>query len=196
MTDRRPDFDELVGGDDLDPVESARLRALHDLLVSAGPPPDVSPDLRAAVDQVPKVRRLPLRDHRYRNTLIAAAAVAAVALFGGGYLVGNVSRADAAYTVPMAGSHGERAELVVYERDGAGNWPMRLRLEAVTLREGQVYELWLTKDGVPKVQCGSFLAKPGKTTVPLNAPYRLRQFDGWIVVEKGKSDALLWTVKA
>jgi hypothetical protein len=39
-----PDFDELVGTD-LEPEERDRLRHAHDLLVAAGPLPELSPEL-------------------------------------------------------------------------------------------------------------------------------------------------------
>ena len=35
-----PDFDELVGTD-LEPGERARLERVHELLIAAGPPPDL-----------------------------------------------------------------------------------------------------------------------------------------------------------
>lgn len=195
MSDRPPadpDFDDLVGGGDLDPVEEERLRRVHDLLVAAGPPPDLSPALRTAGQEPPRARLIPLR--RRRTLLLLAAAIAAVA-FGAGYLVGARGE-HAAYTVPMEGPYGARAEIVVFDRDAAGNWPMELKVSAVTLRAGVVYELWLTKDGEPKRQCGAFLAAAGRTTVPLNAPYRLRQFDGWVVVPRGSRTAVLWTAGA
>ena len=44
MTDR-PNFDELVGGDDLSTDEAARLQRVHDLLIEAGPPPELPPHL-------------------------------------------------------------------------------------------------------------------------------------------------------
>lgn len=183
-----PDFDDLVGGDDLDPREADRLRRVHDLLVTAGPPPDLSPLLRE-VPEPSNVRVLPVRR---RRTILVAAAALAIALFGAGYLVGARGD-DAAFTVPMTGSHGERAELAVFDKDAAGNWPMELKVSAVTLREGEVYELWLTRKGKLVEQCGAFLAVPGRTTVPLNAPFKLRQFDGWVVVPKGSQKAVLWT---
>ncbi len=62
---------------------------------------------------------------------------------------------------------------------------MRLDVAAATLIEGSVYELWLTRAGKREVQCGSFLARPGKVSVPLNAPYKLRDYDGWIIVPHG-----------
>ena len=42
------DFDDVVGGDDLSPDEEARLRRVHDLLMEAGPPPDLPPELERA----------------------------------------------------------------------------------------------------------------------------------------------------
>ena len=43
---RPPDFDELIG-DDVDDLERARLRRVHDLLVAAGPPADMPAALAA-----------------------------------------------------------------------------------------------------------------------------------------------------
>lgn len=191
MTDHRPDFDDLVGGDDLGPAESDRLRRLHDLLVAAGPPPDLSPELRSAPAPSANVAILPARR---RRTILVAAASLAIAVFAAGYLIGARGD-DAAYTVAMEGSRGERAEIVVFDKDAAGNWPMQLKVSSATLTAGKVYELWLTKDGKLEQQCGSFLAQPGKVSVPLNAPYKLKQFDGWVVVQRGSEQAVLWTPK-
>ena len=41
-----PDFDELIS-DDVDDLERARLRRVHDLLVAAGPPADMPATLAA-----------------------------------------------------------------------------------------------------------------------------------------------------
>jgi hypothetical protein len=39
----RHDFDDLVGGDGLDPADAAALHRVHELLVEAGPPPGYTP---------------------------------------------------------------------------------------------------------------------------------------------------------
>ncbi len=39
------EFRDIVGTEGLDPDEEARLRRVHDLLVQAGPPPDLPPAL-------------------------------------------------------------------------------------------------------------------------------------------------------
>ena len=65
----RPDFDDLVGSD-LDPGERARLERVHELLVTAGPPPEAAFD--APVTLLPT---------RRRGALLALAAALAVAAF-------------------------------------------------------------------------------------------------------------------
>ena len=55
---------------------------------------------------------------------------------------------------------------------------------------GNVYELWLTRGGEPVAICGSFVTEEdGNASVPMNAPWPLDKFDGWIVVEAGLDDA-------
>ena len=38
-----------------------------------------------------------------------------------------------------------------------------------------------------------FAVAGDETTVPLNAPYRLSEFDGWVVVPTGSEDRVLTT---
>ena len=55
---------------------------------------------------------------------------------------------------------------------------MRLEVSGLpALPTGQSYTLWLTKDGKLAESCGSFVVGDGTTKVPLNAPYKLKQFD-------------------
>jgi hypothetical protein len=191
MTERIPDFDDLVGGDDLDRSERERLLRVHDLLVAAGPPAELPERLRTVTP--PRATIIPF-PRKYRFTAAAAAALVGVALFGAGYGVGQIGGDAEAFTVPMAGPRGATAELVVFRRDEAGNWPMRLKVTGLEpLAGGEVYELWLTRDGKAVAQCGSFAADPGRTEVPLNAPYPLGEgkFTGWIVVRSGSPEHTL-----
>jgi hypothetical protein len=41
---RHPDFHELVGND-LDPAERERLERVHEMLIAAGPPPELPQEL-------------------------------------------------------------------------------------------------------------------------------------------------------
>ena len=49
-------FDDIVGTEGLSREEEATLRRVHELLVAAGPPPDLSPDL--SLPPVPAERQI------------------------------------------------------------------------------------------------------------------------------------------
>ena len=68
---------------------------------------------------------------RYRYTALAAAAVAACALFGLGYLAGGGGGNDPLRTVAMSGANQASGQLAVFEKDAAGNWPMELRVSGL-----------------------------------------------------------------
>lgn len=199
---RPPDFDELFDGEELSPDERGRLRQAHDLLVRAGPPAELPPALTEPPQTGAKVRFLPRR--RRIAALLVAAALLLVA-FGGGYLVAHHGRGSSpavAFTVKMHGTPQAPtavASLQVLEQDEAGNWPMLMRVHGLKpLPKGGYYELFLTRNGKLGPACGTFRATRGTTEVPLNAPYRLKQFNGWVVTKHVPghavaSDALLTT---
>ena len=89
----------------------------------------------------------------------------------------------------MSGA-GATAQLDLFEKDAAGNWPMELRVRGLA---SGAYELWLTRGGKLAKPCGAFAVSARETTVPLNAPYRLRDFDGWVVVAVGSEKPVLTT---
>lgn len=192
MSERPPDFDELVGAD-LEPPERDRLLRVHELLIAAGPPPELA-DLGS-----PPSANVHVLPRRRRGVLAAIAAALAVLVFATGYLAGM--RGDDPGTfeiVPMTGvgeAEAASATIEIYNVDAFGNWPMRL--ETRDLRpstDGRLYELWLTKGGRLVAPCGRFFAEAdGVTVVPLNAPYRLDQYDEWVVVEEGSETPLLTT---
>jgi hypothetical protein len=182
-----PDFDELVGPD-LDPAEHDRLQRVHDLLVAAGPPPDFVPVAAAEVVQ--------LRPKPRRGALVAIAAALAVALFALG--AAAVRGAGDAFVVSMSGTGAApaaSASIHVLDLDSAGNWPMEVAVEGLKpTQSGRPYELWLTRAGKREGLCGSFLTNAnGSAVVPMNAPYRFNEYDGWVVVEQGSDTALLTT---
>ena len=193
---RPPDFDDLLGGEELSPDERRRLRLAHDLLVRAGPPPELPPALAEPPETRASVRLLPRR--RRFATLLVAAALLLVA-FGGGYLVAHHGRSSSspavAFTVRMHGTAGAPqavASLQVLAKDRAGNWPMLMRVRGLKpLPKGGYYELFLTRNGKLGPPCGTFRVHGGTTEVPLNAPYRLKRFNGWVVTQhvEGRSAA-------
>ena len=185
MTTRPPDFDELVGAD-LAADERARLRGVHDLLVAAGPPAELSPALEGPPSVGGAVHLLP---RRRRSAVLLLAAALAAAVFGGGFLAGAVTHPSASKSATLViRMHGTaavpkaRATIALLTADKAGNWPMRFTVLGLPkLPRGGYYELYLTRHGRISAACGTFNVHGGRTTVSLNAPYELKGFDGWVV---------------
>jgi hypothetical protein len=177
-----PDFRELVG-DDLPPEEEARLRQIHELLLVAGPPEELPPTLAAPpLERRGRVLEFPVR-RRLGAALVLAASFAAL-LFGGGYWAGAQRHAfETEETFAMRGPSDAFASIRMAPADKAFNWPLELRVHGLRdLPKGGYYELLLTKDGKPGLSCGTFRTHDGKTTIVLNAPYPLKEWNGWIVV--------------
>jgi hypothetical protein len=191
MSGRGPDFDELVGSD-VESSERARLLRVHEALLEAGPPPDLPPRLSAP--PVSSVVPLARRRRRKAGLVLLAAAFGAVA-FAVGFLVAESGGPKTDRVIALGGPGGATASLVVFEIDDAGNWPMELEVEELgPPASGGRYQLWLTKGGKLAALCGSFLAEPdGTTVVPMNAPWRFSEFDGWVVVEEGSEIPVLTT---
>jgi hypothetical protein len=196
---RVPDFDELVG-DDLTPEERARLRRAHELLLAAGPPPELPPSLAHAPDPEPKVSYLP---QRRRFTVIGIAAALGLVAFGAGYLTGG-GRNNGFATAGSKTMHGTAlapgasATLRIARPDPAGNWPMRFSVKGLRPLHGGYYELYLSKNGRPVATCGTFTVHAGTTVVSLNAPYEFKRFNGWVVTRhdpgaRGEGPVLLTT---
>jgi hypothetical protein len=190
---RRPDFDDLVGYN-VPAAERDRLRRAHDLLVEAGPPPELSPELEAV--PWPEDALQPLfgrrREHKARRPVLLAAALA-TAIFVG-FLLGQATTSDSSSvsttkTVELHGTplaHNALATLKLGKEDAAGNWPMVLHVTGLpTLEHGGYYALFLTKGGEPLVSCGTINVS-GATSVRLSAAYALERFDknGWVIVRQ------------
>jgi hypothetical protein len=181
-----PDFDELVGHD-LEPNERARLLRAHELLVAAGPPPELPPAL-AHPFEPREAEVVPFFNRRRHATIAVLAAALALALFGGGFLAGHHSRGgfSSERTIPMrataAAPTGAIASIALGSKDEAGNWPMLVRVSNLSkLAPGGYYVLWLSRHGRPIAPCGAFVVEGPETQVQLNAPYKLNRFDGWVL---------------
>jgi hypothetical protein len=184
-----PRFDELLG-DDVPAGELARLRRVHDALVASGPPPELSPPLREPPGR-PHAEVVPILPRGYPRRRGAAAAVLAAALaiaaFGGGYLAAS-DEFEATRIVKMRGTDAApnaRASIQLGKPDDGGNWPMVLTIQGLQPLPGRgYYELYLTRDGEPLAQCGTFdVEGDGQTKVQLSAAYDLERFDGWVVLK-------------
>ncbi len=184
---KHSDFDELVGAE-VEGPERERLQAVHELLLAAGPPPELPPGLAlppgAERDEAVRV----LRSRYPRRRLVAAVALAvtlALAAFGGGYLVGG--RDDSPIdTVKLDATHaaeGAVAAVRIFAADDAGNHALHLTVRGLeTLPARGYYELGMTRNGELVASCGFFKVEGDKTEVMLNASYDLAKYDGWAIV--------------
>lgn len=176
-----PEFRDLLG-DDLPAEDRARLERVHELLLAAGPPPELPPSLAEAPDRASRPpSRLPRR--RLGAAFALAAAIALVA-FVGGYVAGyERNNFDATREVSMHGTSaapGARGVIKLGDRD-KGNWPMVLTVRGLPrLPARGYYELFLRRDG-HFLLCGSFNVEAGATSVDFSVPYTFERNDGWIV---------------
>jgi hypothetical protein len=155
------------------------------MLVEAGPPPELPPKLEAPPALGGgKVGFLPRR--RRGAMLVLAAAIAAIA-FGAGYLAGAADPGgDSNRVLALHGTALDpdaRGSIELSGRDDAGNWPMLVDVRGLKeLGPRGYYEVLLERGGKVVGPCGSFLVQDGAAKVVLNAPYRIKQGDGWLVV--------------
>ena len=190
---RGPDFDDLVDPE-YNELARERLRRVHELLVKVEPLPELPSKL--APPRVPYSVRL--APQRGRVALVALAAIFGLLAFGLVSLVldgGESPRVDR--VIVMKGTkqaRGTTASIVLFEADSAGNWPLEITVNGLAPSAKRSYELWLTKAGKLAALCGSFRAEAdGSTVVPMNAPFKLREYGAWVVVRKGSKVPLLTT---
>jgi hypothetical protein len=194
-----PEFRDLLG-DELPAEERARLERVHDLLVEAGPPPELPPSLAEAPDRGEQAPSwLPRR--RVGAGLSLAAAIAVVAFLGGYVLGFSHNNFDTKREVSMHGTSeapSARGLIKLGEQDKAGNWPMAVTVKGLPrLPERGYYELWVMRDD-KFLRCGSFNVEAGTTSVDFSVPYTFERNDGWIVTrwrrgEREPGPALLTT---
>jgi hypothetical protein len=183
------DLRDLVGAN-VPEEELTSIRRAHELMLAAGPLPELPPSLHdpPAVDDARDASAafalLPRRGGRIL-TLAAAFALLTLVI---GYVVGNHRGGfETDYSVAMKGTQAApRAEGVIRvgHRDSVGNSPLELQVVGLKrLPQHAYYVLYLTRHRKPAVSCGTFRVHGGATTVRMNAPYRFRSYDGWVVVE-------------
>jgi anti-sigma-K factor RskA len=189
----RPEFRALVG-DDLSPGERARLERVHELLVTAGPPPELPPALLEPPGESPGASLIGLPRRRAGAMLALAAAIALVA-FLGGYVAGKNGQGEgfnAIKTLPMHGTgtaEAASATIKIGSPDTSGNLPLRVVVHGLPpLQPGSYYEMFLTKHGRPVAACGIFTVGGRNATVPMTLPGTARGYDGWIVTREAPGD--------
>ena len=190
---RGPDFDALVG-DDVSAEERDRLRRAHDLLVAAGPPAELAPELESVPwpdDALAPVWAGGRKSRPRRKVILAAAFATAIVI---GVVLGQATNSstpsiDAQRSVKLQGTELARnasGTLELGKRDRHGNYPMVLHVKNLPKLPGTgYYDLYLTKGGKPLVLCVTFNVD-GETVVRFSAAYALEHFDhnGWVVTRQ------------
>ncbi len=178
-----PEFRDVVG-EGLPPAEHERLERVHEMLIEAGPPPELPPELEEAPDGSGNIRELEptgLPRRRIGAALALAAAIALIA-FVGGYLAGYRHTSKTFESVRTVALTNSKAQAVVRfgPRDANGNTPMLVKVQGLRkLPASDYYVLYMTKNGKPIVVCGSFNVRgPGPTTLRFPVAYDPADFDG------------------
>jgi hypothetical protein len=185
----RPDLRDLVG-EDLPEEERARLERVHDLLVAAGPPPELPPSLAEPATEAPGVV-VPFLPRRRIGAAIGLAAAIGLVAFLGGFIAGRTGdQFTKTFEVPMRATPlaaGASATIQVGKLDESGNWPLKVSVNGLKpLPKSSFYEMYLTRKGRPTATCGTFRIRGPSASIRLNAPYNLRTYDGWVVTREAE----------
>jgi hypothetical protein len=180
------DFDDVIDAD-VQGAERERLRGVHELLVAAGPPPEL-PDSLLHAPRPGEVRALRPRMARSRTLLIAAAIIVVGITFTLGFATGqkHAPPPQALEKLALRGTSAAphaRGTLALYQQQ-SGNWPMTLTVSGLPrVKAPTYYIVWLIRDGKTVAPCGQFVvAKSGSSlTLNLSAPYALKRGDSWVV---------------
>jgi hypothetical protein len=174
-----PEFRDLVG-EDLPAEERERLERVHEMLIAAGPPPELPPELAQVPTERPATEPIGLPRRRAGAALALAAAIALIA-FLGGYIAGH-SKGNAFESVRNVKLGSRQASAVVKfgPRDANGNTPMLVKVDGLRrLPPDDYYILFMTKNGKPVVPCGTFRVRSSEpTTLHFTVAYDPGDFDG------------------
>ena len=188
---REPTLDDLIGADTTG-AERQRLQDVHEQLLEAGPPPELSPELEAGPTLGMTVRKK--RARKQRTMVLLAAAVTIGLVFLGGFMAGNHGGGQSkpvTMALDLTGTRlapGAEGALQVWNSRDGKNWPMTLSVVGLKeLPPHSYYEVYLFRDG--KIQtwgrCGAFRVgdsgASSATTVTLTSPYTLEKGDTWVV---------------
>ena len=191
------DFDELVDLEGLSDEERRRLENVHEMLVAAGPPPD----LPAALQEPPEpgesgANVVPLTSRPRGRRAVWGSLAAAIALvcFGGGYALGTGDGdGGVVRVVALEGQGDARGSVKLREVEPGGNWPMELEVTGLPRQAGDraYYELFVWRDGKPGYPCVGFKMRGGTTTVRFTVPYELKE-DTQLVVTEIEPGKISW----
>jgi hypothetical protein len=195
---REPTLDELIGSEATG-EERERLQRAHELLLQAGPPPELSDELEAG-----PTLKMTLGKRRHatkpRAMLLLAAALAIVVVFFAGYTLGGNGGGSRSHNTAAAQqlegtalAPQAQGTLEVWNTKDGHNWPMTLTVVGLPqLAPHSYYEVYLFRHGKLGGSCGLFRvgsSPQDPVTVTLTSPYQLRPGDSWVVTRAGGDGA-------
>jgi hypothetical protein len=194
---RNPSLDDLIGSEATG-AERERLQHAHEMLLQAGPPPELSDTLEAGPTLGMTMGKRK-RGTKPRAMLLLAAALAVVLVFLGGYTLGGngngksgnggrvlAQTLQGTSLVPQA-----QGTLEVWNSQDGHNYPMTLTVVGLPqLPPHSYYEVYLFRHGRLGGSCGLFRVG-GNTQAPvrvtLTSPYQLEHGDSWVVTRPGSN---------
>lgn len=194
---REPTLDDLIGTE-VTGAERERLQQVHELLLEAGPPPELSDELEAGPTLTMTLGKQ-RRTRKPRGMLLLAAALIVVIVFVAGYTMGGGGGNKSQPKVMAQALRGTvlvpqaQGTLEVWSSKDGHNWPMTLTVVGLPqLPPHNYYEVYLFRHGRLGGSCGTFRvgsSPQDPVTVTLSSPYELRQGDSWVVTRPGRRGA-------
>jgi hypothetical protein len=194
---REPTLNDLIG-DEATGAERQQLQHVHEMLLEAGPPPELSAELEAGptLGMTLGQRR---RKVKRRAMLLLAAAIAVFAVFIAGYASRGSGGSAPKPVITQAlqatsfAPQAAQGTVEVWSSNDGTNWPMTLTVVGLRqLPPHTYYEVYLLRNGKPWGSCGTFRvgSSPEQAvTVTLTAPYTLHKGDSWAVTQPGPGGA-------
>jgi hypothetical protein len=193
---RDPNLDELIGTEATG-EERERLQHVHELLLEAGPPPELSDTLESGPTLALTLGKQK-RGAKPRAMLLLAAALVVVIVFFGGYAVGD-NRSGKSGNPPVLAQALQGTSLApqaqgtleVWNSNDGHNWPMTLTVVGLPqLAPHSYYEVYLFRHGKLGGSCGLFRvgnSPQDPVRVTLTSPYQLEKGDSWVVTRPSRN---------
>ncbi len=175
-------FDELIGAEPDDEARG-RLRNVHELLLEAGPPPELNPQMEAGPTLAMTLSRARAYSRRRRSfVLTGIAAALVVAVIGLGFAGRGHSHTHPSFALRGTG-FAPQASGTLYILQTKSSTP-RMKIEVTGLPAlKKPYVVYLVRNGQTLAQCGTFTVANvnREVTAVLRSPYPIQGTDKWIV---------------
>jgi hypothetical protein len=172
-------FDELIGAEPAG-TERERLRSVHDMLVEAGPPPELTPELASGPTLAMTLGRRARAKSRRRRMLLPAVAAAMLVVLVVSFATARNS--DGSLAIPLTGTPKapNAVGTLIVLKPTKTTQPMKIEVQG--LKPGQ-YGVYLVHQGRSWEKCGTFVVRDlaGGRTTSMDSPYRAKPGDTWVV---------------